>query len=275
MAAIALVWLFGFAGVLQRTVKPPQLPPTSLQHLENEPAAEPQGANPPQFVSESKAPTRGAGPRPFQSPPHGTQQSDAQLKVVWDELNDDSQRRKNLLVFGLGMDSDYFANVANKGGKTVFIEDNPEWISKVTQKVHGLSVARVTYKTVLNRDRERYKDPATWGELYMSDLPQDVLDTPWDVIIVDAPNGCCDWAPPEVQANAQGRYQSIYLARWLAQRHPRRGGTLVTVDDCERKVESLYGALMLGESNQTAVVARRAFEHGSDGQPNKQCYFRV
>jgi len=43
-------------------------------------------------------------------------QSDAQLQAVWVALNSDSSP-KNLLVFGLGMDSNYYANIANRGGK--------------------------------------------------------------------------------------------------------------------------------------------------------------
>ena len=49
--------------------------------------------------------------------PHHLVQSDAQLKEVWATLNTDPPSPKNLLVFGLGMDSNYFANVANRGGK--------------------------------------------------------------------------------------------------------------------------------------------------------------
>jgi hypothetical protein len=55
-------------------------------------------------------------PRSVLKPPH-LLQSDAQLQPVWAALNADPSSPKKLLVFGLGMDSNYFANIANRGGK--------------------------------------------------------------------------------------------------------------------------------------------------------------
>ena len=59
------------------------------------------------------------------------------------------------------------------------------------------------------------------------DLPQQVLDTTWDVIFVDG--------PPGNKKRSHGRMQSIYTAYKLANKN-----TEIFVHDCNRPVEDTY-----------------------------------
>ena len=51
----------------------------------------------------------------------------------------------NILIFGLGFDS-LLWNKLNKNGKTIFLEDNKDWIDKFKYK--GLIIKKVNYKTL-------------------------------------------------------------------------------------------------------------------------------
>ena len=44
----------------------------------------------------------------------------------------------NLLIFGLGRDSELWLDV-NKNGKTIFLEDNTEWINTVNIQMKNLN----------------------------------------------------------------------------------------------------------------------------------------
>ena len=137
----------------------------------------------------------------------------------------------NLLVYGTGRDSSLWLET-NAGGRTVFLEDMAEWAEFAREKVPGITVYDVTYRTLR----------VFWGFLkhfprllMMKDLPADVEETDWDVILVDAPRGTI-WHRP-------GRMKSIYTASVLAR---RKGATDVLVHDCHRKVEQEASDLFLG-----------------------------
>jgi glucuronoxylan 4-O-methyltransferase len=60
------------------------------------------------------------------------------------------------------------------------------------------------------------------------ELPPEILETAWDLIFVDAPEG--------YEATKPGRMQSIYMASILAQ----KGKAHVFVHDCDRPAERAY-----------------------------------
>ena len=64
------------------------------------------------------------------------------------------------------------------------------------------------------------------------DLPREVMETPWDVIFVDAPEGY----DMSFEMTQPGRMQSIYMASILGQ----KGLSHVFVHDCDRPVEQVY-----------------------------------
>ena len=111
----------------------------------------------------------------------------------------------NMLVFGVGRDSDLWIKLNNRG-TTVFLEDNPMWLNLITQNIPEINAHLVTYNTqrnqwidLLNRNIE--------AELLLN-LPKEIMETRWDIIFVDAPAGWADQTP--------GRMKSISTAAKLA-----------------------------------------------------------
>lgn len=128
----------------------------------------------------------------------------------------------DLLIFGTGRDSSLWMET-NAGGRTVFLEDVAKWVDFAREKVPGIEIHEVRYRTIraLWPLLKRFPDL-----LMMKDLPAEVADTSWDVILVDAPRGSI-WHRP-------GRMKSIYTASVLA---GRGSATDVLVHDCNRTVE--------------------------------------
>lgn len=91
-------------------------------------------------------------------------------------------RRPNLLVFGVGYDSVGWS-MANSEGRTVFLEDNDEWMQKVAASYPQLQISKVSYKGEL-RSSETFLDKPL-----LMQLPADVTDSCWDTILVDGPMG--------------------------------------------------------------------------------------
>jgi len=134
---------------------------------------------------------------------------------------------KNFLVFGTGYDSDLW-RYANQNGKTVFLEHNSEWIT------NNADTYKITYSCNLRKDKEKllaeYK-AGSYANLEI-DMPAKVLDTVWDIILVDSPEG-------GGKKHHHGRMQSIYTASKLATYY-----TEVFVHDCQRYVEDVYSSAM-------------------------------
>lgn len=149
----------------------------------------------------------------------------------------------NLLVFGVGNDSRGWREV-NRGGRTVFLEDNPGWIQQVRARVPDTEIVEVSYPanlaeatTLLKANVDRRFAP----ELTVR-LPQCVRSESWDLIFVDAPLG----AP-----GGPGRHSSIYTAKCLA-----GDDTVVAVHDCDRPLERLACDLLLSPSRPYFEVGR-------------------
>jgi uncharacterized protein (TIGR01627 family) len=133
---------------------------------------------------------------------------------------------KNFLIFGTGFDSELW-RYSNKDGVTLFLEHNDQWI------LNSNDTYKVKYTTHKKRDSQRllelYKQNIT-NELNI-DLPDIVLNTNWDIILVDSPEGGKNCHP--------GRMQSIYAAKHLS-----KLGTEIFIHDCDREVEDIYSKTM-------------------------------
>jgi len=144
----------------------------------------------------------------------------------------------NLLVFGVGRDSGLWLD-ANAEGTTTYLEDVKEWADSARREVPGIQVCDVRYHgrqfmwPVLRR----------LSHLLRLRLPSDVEDTPWDVILVDAPRG--------TRWYRRGRMMSVYTAALLG----RRTSADVFVHDCHRRVERESSDQFLGPEHLVAQVA--------------------
>jgi len=143
----------------------------------------------------------------------------------------------NLLVFGLGNDTPFWLK-ANEKGKTIFIEDSKWWAGKVKQVCPEAKYILVKYGTKLTE----YKDLLDKPEKLDLELNDEIRNTKWDVILVDAPRGYEDEHP--------GRMKSIYEASILI----KKGGHIF-VHDCNRTVEKVYTDKYLRPENLVEEIA--------------------
>lgn len=149
----------------------------------------------------------------------------------------------NLLIFGVGNDSALWMEL-NKGGYTLFLEDNMYWLQHIQEKLPSIQVYPVHYSTKRSEWKKLLKDSDP-NSLHMH-LPQQILDTQWDIIFVDAPEGYNDTKP--------GRMNSIYMAALLA--HRKDSSTDVFIHDCDREVEAAYSTYFLHNENLQTTVDR-------------------
>ena len=157
----------------------------------------------------------------------------------------------NVLIFGL---EPLYLNLlrVNAGGKTVFLEDDPEKITRIRTDYNGTRIYRVEYRTVagdaynlLKHARENLACGLHSGSLKNSScplalgkLPNEVYKRKWDVVVVDGPRGDAQDAP--------GRMAAIYTASVIA----RAGNmTNVVVHDVDRMIEKWFAWEFLCDEN--------------------------
>ncbi|KAG8379437.1 hypothetical protein BUALT_Bualt07G0088300 [Buddleja alternifolia] len=163
----------------------------------------------------------------------------------------------NLLVFGLEYQYSSLASL-NAGGVTIFLEDNLRYTSTFKSS-NNTRVYKIMYNTVASEAYKLLKDarenPDCSPKLYLpkvskcnlglSNLPQEVYDTMWDVVVVDGPRGNTLDSP--------GRMAAIYTAGVLA----RRGNTShVLVHDVDRMIEKWFSWEFLCEENLVSSKGR-------------------
>ncbi|RXH92473.1 hypothetical protein DVH24_033369 [Malus domestica] len=164
----------------------------------------------------------------------------------------------NFLVFGLGFDS-LMWTALNHGGRTIFLEEDNSWIDQIKQKLPGLEAYHVKYDTKVHQadklmEMGRKEECRAVGdprfskcELALKNLPSDVYDIEWDLIMVDAPTGYFDGAP--------GRMSAIYTAGLLG-RNREEGEAHVFVHDVDRVVEDSFSKAFLCEGYLTEQEGR-------------------
>ncbi|XP_076882111.1 arabinogalactan O-methyltransferase 1-like [Bidens hawaiensis] len=172
------------------------------------------------------------------------QQSFSEITVSFDVLK--AIGPCNFLVFGLGHDSLMWA-AFNSYGKTLFLEEDPTWVQTVLKDAPELRAEVVKYRTKLSEADElmkAYKSEPECGpakgyikgndkcRLALTSLPDEVYETEWDMIMVDAPRGYF--------AEAPGRMAAIYSAMVMARNRKKSGVTHVFLHDVNRKVERAY-----------------------------------
>ncbi|KAL0441929.1 UNVERIFIED_CONTAM: putative methyltransferase [Sesamum radiatum] len=166
----------------------------------------------------------------------------------------------NLLVFGLEYQYLSIASM-NAGGVTIFLEESFQKTS-VIKSSNITQVHKIMYNTLASEAYKLLKDArenpdcspknyfpkASKCNLGLPNLPHEVYDTTWDVVIVDGPRGD--------RPDSPGRMASIYTASILA----RRGNTThVVVHDVDRMIEKWFSQEFLCEEN--LVSSKGRFQH--------------
>ncbi|KAK5817714.1 glucuronoxylan 4-O-methyltransferase 1 [Gossypium arboreum] len=164
----------------------------------------------------------------------------------------------NLLVFGLQTQYLNLSSI-NAGGITVFLEDDPYKISLNKADSNGTRVYKVKYQVPAKKAYKLLKHarenpvcaPSTSllqqssCKLALRNLPQEVYQLKWDVVVVDGPTGDAPEAP--------GRMSTIYTASILA----RSGKTTdVVVHDVHRMIEKWFSWEFLCEENLVSAKGR-------------------
>ncbi|KAL0355113.1 UNVERIFIED_CONTAM: putative methyltransferase [Sesamum radiatum] len=107
----------------------------------------------------------------------------------------------NMLLFGLEYEYSSIASM-NAGGVTIFLEESFQKTSTIKSS-NNTQVHKITYSTLASEAYKLLKDarenPSCSPKIYfpkaskcnlgMSNLPQEVYDTMWDVVIVDEAEG--------------------------------------------------------------------------------------
>lgn len=151
----------------------------------------------------------------------------------------------------------------NPKGKTLFLEEDKMWVRNVLKTAPDLKTVIVNYRTKLSEAdklKKMYKSEPECGpdksyikgntrcKLAISDLPEKVYDTEWDMIMIDAPRGYFDDAP--------GRMGAIYTAAVMAKNRKKPGVTRVFLHDVDRKVEKRYAEEFLCRKYLKKAVGR-------------------
>ena len=147
----------------------------------------------------------------------------------------------NFLIFGTGRDSKLWLEV-NKNNKTVFLEPDKKWADYAKEQNPLIDVRHVKYETkpddYLNMFFE-FKSTNIMKNI--PKLPKDVIDTNWDVILIDSPVGYIN-----------GRMSSIFISHLLSNSDFNKKNCHVFLHDCERKIETLWGHLFLLQNSKYA-----------------------
>ncbi|KAL6188220.1 hypothetical protein ACLB2K_039613 [Fragaria x ananassa] len=196
----------------------------------------------------------------YATSPTTPQQSRAEISVSFEVLK--SRAPCNFLVFGLGYDSLMWASF-NPRGTTLFLEENPKWVQTVLKSSPELRAETVNYRTQLKQADEllaSYKSEAACAlsevvlrgnercKLALSNLPDEVYEKEWDLIMIDAPRGYFPEAP--------GRMAAIFSAAVMARRRRGSGATHVFLHDVDRKVEKAFAEEFLCRKFLVKAVGR-------------------
>ncbi len=148
----------------------------------------------------------------------------------------------NMLVFGVGRDSKLWIE-SNFLGQTIFLEDNKTWFNRICSEIPQINACLVQYNTK-RKDWQYWLEESKAQELLL-DLPSEIMETKWDIIFVDGPEGWSDDKP--------GRMKSIFTAAYLAYKSEN---CHVFVHDCDRPVEAIYSSMFLMDENLECTLCR-------------------
>jgi len=197
-------------------------------------------------------------------PPTGMLINYYQAASVWCALELESirlNRPANFLVWGLGNDSEFWKQATK--GRVVFIEDNKQWFDMVKRDHPGLNQYLTSYSTVIDRDLALFQkgDIESINDLIRKNNqlldPLHLQTEQWDVILVDAPNGCHSTNP--------GRFGPMFTSKKIVD---EQGHGLIFVDDYQRDSERVLSDTILegkGIGNKLISNSRHGGHRGGFG----------
>jgi uncharacterized protein (TIGR01627 family) len=175
----------------------------------------------------------------------------------------------NLLVFGLGPESPLWLAL-NHGGRTVFLDENEFYVKYLEPKHPGMEAYDVSYITKVRDAKDllaaaraaRAKECRPVQNLLFSecrlainDLPNDLYDVAWDVVLIDGPSG---WNP-----NSPSRMPSVFTTAVLARSGATaaKGPTDVLLHDFQFELEQVLAREFLCDENRVAGSGTPSLAH--------------
>ena len=147
----------------------------------------------------------------------GKQQSPPDRELVWRALKTRCNQGARFLVFGRGMDSDFWAHTMNANGLTVFLEATPAWATGdptlTTHLVRYHTAPLRQWNTLLSK-RDMPLPANLTSRLRIDGVPHGLFELWWDVILIDAPVGVLPYHP--------GRLAPIYQSAQIIARQRKQ-----------------------------------------------------
>nr|KYP55607.1 hypothetical protein KK1_001827 [Cajanus cajan] len=191
----------------------------------------------------------GSSEKPRKPPNNTTTLTEKEFKVLSDLIALKSPC--NLLIFGIQPQYLILSSM-NAAGSTIFLDDGPDKINNVINS-NNTQIYKLEYnmpaKAAFKLLKHARQNPAACVpnprflqkskcKLAMKNLPSQVYEKNWDVMVVDGPSGDSPDSP--------GRMGSIYTASVLA-----RAGNIsdVVVHDVDRMIEKWFSREFLCDEN--------------------------
>ncbi|KAG2263239.1 hypothetical protein Bca4012_015138 [Brassica carinata] len=184
--------------------------------------------------------------------------TEKELKLLSDSIT--SRSPCNVLVFGFAPQYLTLSSINTRGITVILEDDNTKTKAEVNPnntRIYSVKYHQMEVKNVYNLFRHARANPACAPNMYsihqgssdcklkLKDLPQEVYNTRWDVIVVDGPRGD--------DLEAPGRMGTIYTAAVLARKGSSNSTTYVLVHDVQRTVEKWLSWEFLCQENQVSA----------------------
>lgn len=152
-----------------------------------------------------------------------------------------------MLVFGVGNDSNLW-EVLNDAGLTIFLEDDEQTRNEAISKFPDLLIYPVNYPHLISDWKSMLADLGNGNidNLVIPDLPREVGELSWDLILVNGPCGSLEWSMKHRKREPPGRMSALYSASVLI----RKPGGVVYVHDNERQVESTFTKYLFNKAKR-------------------------
>ncbi|CAF2149709.1 probable methyltransferase At1g27930 [Brassica rapa] len=207
--------------------------------------------------------------RPFSSnifrlsPAESSQQANASQSALTEKelklLSDTVALRSpcNVLVFGYAHEYLMLSSLNTRGITVIIDDESSKIMTPNNTRVYSLKYHQMEVKNTYKLLRHARSNPSCAPnmnklhqgspdcKLKLKDLPQEVHNTKWDVIVVDGPIGD--------DLEASGRMGSIYTAAVLARRGSSNSTTDVLVHDVQRTAEKWFSWEFLCQENQVSA----------------------